>query len=96
MRIISRRTIREFVTHHADSRDALDQWYRTTLAADWKSTADVRQVYPHADPVGNKTVFNIKGNAYRLITAIHYNRGIVFVREILTHAEYDKGDWKQR
>ncbi len=53
-------------------------------------------MYRHADVVGNKTVFNIKGNAYRLITAIHYDRGRIYIRELLTHAEYDKGDWKQR
>ncbi len=57
---------------------------------------EVRQILPHADAVGDKTVFNIKGNAYRLITAIHYNRGIIYVREVLTHAEYNRGDWRNR
>ena len=53
-------------------------------------------MYGHADLVGDKTVFNIRGNRYRLITKIDYSRGTVEVREILTDAEYDKGEWKQR
>ena len=53
-------------------------------------------MYRHADPVGDKTVFNIRGNRYRLITKIDYSAGTVQVREILTHAEYDKGEWKTR
>ena len=51
--------------------------------------------YPHADQVGKFTVFNIGGNKYRLIAVIHYNRGKVFVRHVLTHAEYDEGNWKE-
>jgi len=56
---------------------------------------DVRQVYPQADAVGELTVFNIKGNAYRLIVKIEYRWEQIYIRRVLTHAEYDKGDWKQ-
>jgi mRNA interferase HigB len=96
VRIISRRTLREFATQHADAADVLDQWYTTAHGATWHNLAEVRQVYPHADLVGNKTVFNIRGNNYRLITAIHYNRGIIYIRAVLTHADYDRGNWRQR
>lgn len=96
MRIISRKRLLEFADQHADSRDALFAWHQIAKAAQWKSLAEVRQAYPNADAVGNKTVFNIKGNRYRLITAIHYNTGKVFIRAILTHAEYDRGDWRSQ
>lgn len=96
MRIISKRRLREYADRHADCRAQLEEWHQVARHADWQSPADVRRNYPHADLVGNKTVFNIKGNAYRLITAIHYDRGRVYIREILTHAEYDKGDWRRR
>ena len=55
---------------------------------------DVRAFYSSADQVGKCTVFNIAGNKYRLITVIHFNTGRVYVRRILTHAEYDRGAWK--
>jgi mRNA interferase HigB len=57
--------------------------------------AEVRRVIPSADRVGRYTVFNIGGNKARLIAAIHYNRGKVYIRHILTHAEYDRGAWKE-
>jgi len=56
--------------------------------------SDVRQTFCHADLVGDKTVFNIKGNDYRLITVIRYDLGIIYIKDLLTHAEYDKGKWK--
>jgi len=52
-------------------------------------------MYPQADQVGRCTVFNIGGNNYRLIAAIHYNTGVVYIRHVLTHAEYDRGAWKK-
>ena len=58
--------------------------------------AQLREMFPNADQVDNKTVFNIGGNKYRLIAALHYNRARVYVRVILTHREYDKGTWKSR
>jgi mRNA interferase HigB len=56
--------------------------------------AELKELFPSADQVANKTVFNIGGNKYRLIAALHYNRGRVYIRAILTHREYDKGNWK--
>lgn len=56
---------------------------------------ELRRVSPHADLVGSLVVFNIGGNKVRLIAAIHFNRGKIYIREILTHSEYDRGDWKQ-
>lgn len=70
-------------------------------SAQWRSIGDVRRTYPHADAAAVAsgavvTIFNIKGNAYRLIIAIHYNSAIVFIRDFMTHAECGKGRWKGR
>ena len=59
-----------------------------------RSSPDVRETFGSADQVGKFTVFNIGGNKYRLIAVIHFNRGIVYFRNVLTHAAYDKGNWK--
>jgi mRNA interferase HigB len=56
--------------------------------------SEVRQTFRHADVVGDKTVFNIKGNDYRLIVHIRYDLGIIYIKDLLTHAEYDRGTWK--
>jgi mRNA interferase HigB len=56
--------------------------------------SDARQTFRHADLVGEKTVFTSKGSAYRLIALIRYKAGIIYLKDLLTHAEYDKGDWK--
>ena len=71
MRVLSRRTIQEFVEGHSRAEPALDTWYRAALSADWGSLVDVQQVYPHADLVGKCTVFNIHGNRYRLIARVN-------------------------
>ncbi len=65
-----------------------------TSAAEWHSLEDVRAVYPHADLVGRLTVFNMGGNSFRLIVRIEYERQEVYVRHVLTHAEYDREAWK--
>ncbi|HET6882815.1 MAG TPA: type II toxin-antitoxin system HigB family toxin [Pirellulales bacterium] len=94
MRVISRRKLREFWELHADAEQPLRGWLSMVKAANWKNLAEVHRTFPTADQVGRCTVFNIGGNKYRLIGAIHYNRGIVYVRHVLTHAEYDRDKWK--
>jgi mRNA interferase HigB len=69
-------------------------WHTVVRHAEWETFADVRASYPSADQVGRFTVFNIGGNKYRLIAVIHFNRAKVYVRHVLTHAEYDRGNWK--
>lgn len=95
MHIISYKAIREFAALHADAEEALKAWYKVAGRARWTSLADVKREFPHADLVGRFTVFNVKGNRYRLIAEINYRSQIVFVRHVLTHADYDKGRWKQ-
>lgn len=95
MRIISRKALNDFAASHTYAEAALAEWYRKMKLGSFRSLAEVRAVFPSADPVGKLTVFNVGGNAVRVITAIHYNRGRVYVRAVLTHAEYDKESWKE-
>lgn len=94
MRIISKKRLKEFWEKHPDAKEPLLAWYRITEKARWQSLADTRQDFSHADLVGVCTVFNIKGNHYRLITAIKYYSQTVYILHVLTHPEYDKGRWK--
>ena len=91
MRIIAKKTLKDFWEAHADSEQALRAWYHEAVNADWKDPKAIKAHYPSADILpGNRIVFNIKGNHYRLIVKIHYNSGIVFIRFVGTHAEYDR------
>jgi mRNA interferase HigB len=94
MHIISYRSLREYAVKHADIRDALDSWYKIVSKATWGNLVEVQDVFPKAEAVGNFTVFNIKGNNYRLIVSIDYERQVLYVKYVLTHAEYDKEQWK--
>ena len=95
MHVISRAKILEFCRRRPNLRSALDNWYRLMKSTDFTSFVDLRRTFPSADRVGNFTVFNIAGNNARLIAAIHYNRKKIYIRHILTHPEYDRGNWKK-
>lgn len=93
MRIIARRTLREFSDTVADAKTALDAWFHEARKADWKTPNDIKEQYRNASIVGNnRVVFNIAGNKYRLVVRIDYSAGIIFIRFIGTHADYDKID----
>ena len=94
MRIIAKRNLLSMAETHGDCIGQVTDWYNRASKADWHSLVDVRETYRTADVVGDKTVFNIKGNDYRLIVHINYETGIIYVKHLLTHAEYDKGTWK--
>ncbi len=93
MHVISRKKLMEAAERHRDLAGPLDVWYRIAKKADWRSLTDVRRVFPTADAVGRFTIFSIKGNAYRLIAEINYRTQNIFLRHVLTHAEYSKGNW---
>lgn len=93
MRVIARKTLKDFWTKHADAEQPLKAWFHETKTTRWKSFIDIKTRYRSADALpGNRVVFNIKGNTYRLIVRIHYNTGLVFIRFIRSHAEYDRID----
>jgi len=91
--VISRKLLLEAAGRHGDLSEPLDVWYRMAKKARWRNLTEVRQVLPTADSVAGFTVFNIKGNSYRLVTEINYRTGRIFLRAVLTHAEYSKGAW---
>jgi len=93
--IISRKALIQFWEKHPDSKTALARWFKVMKTTEFQSFNDIRTVFPSADMVQDWIVFNIGGNKYRLIASIHFNRGKVYVRHILTHTEYDRGDWKE-
>ncbi|NDK56423.1 type II toxin-antitoxin system HigB family toxin [Pontibacter fetidus] len=93
MRVIAKRTLRDFWEKHADSEQQLKAWYNEAEQANWTSPNDIKKDYPSASLLeDNGMVFNFKGNNYRLIVRINYKYGIVWIRFIGTHAEYDKVD----
>ena len=93
MRIIARKVLREFWAGHPDAEQALQAWYHDVKRARWKRPADVKAVYRTASVVGNnRVVFNIKGNQYRIVVAVQYQFGIVYIRLVGTHREYDRID----
>ncbi len=94
MHVISRRRLLEASDRHGDLTDPLDVWYRIAKKASWTNLVEVREQLPTADLVGRFLVFNIKGNAYRLIAEVFFASQVILVRHVLTHAEYDKGGWK--
>jgi mRNA interferase HigB len=100
MRIIKESRLREYAKLHSRASAYLRNWRYAVRKALWKKFADIGQTFKSsADqmtlPNGRRVVvFDVCGGAFRLVTAIHYNRGIVYIRKFMTHAEYSKGDWK--
>lgn len=95
MRIITRKRLLEFSKKHSDSEGPIDRWYRIVKQSNYNSFAELRKTFPKADQVGKFTVFDIGGNKYRLITYIVYSAKRIYIRNILTRSEYDKGKWKE-
>ena len=93
MRIISVKALRDFWARHPDSEQALLSWIRHVEKEEWDTPANVREIYPTASFVsGNRVVFNLRGNRYRLVVWIHYRRRSVYIKWLGTHAEYDRID----
>ena len=91
MRIIAKSALRAFWERHPDSEQALLSWYQEVKQADWDSPYKVKSRYPSASiAAGDRVVFNIRGNNYRLVVKISYRYRVVYVRFVGTHAEYDK------
>jgi mRNA interferase HigB len=97
MRVIARRTLREFVDEHSDSKSqpalksALDAWFAEVSRANWANTADIKRLYATASIVSaDRIVFNIKGNDYRLVVAVNFDKAIVWIKWIGTHKDYDR------
>ena len=100
MHVIKRATLIDFAERHADVTQALLSWYKTVSEADWTTPNDLKKQFPSASLIdGHRVVFNIKGNEYRMLVYIQYRQpwmrqGTVFIKRVMTHAEYDKLDMK--
>lgn len=94
MHIISLRRLRQFWEKHPDAESSLRAWFEQVRHAKWTNLAHLKRRFPSADQVKRLTVFNISGNKYRLIARVEFKRQRVYIRAVLTHAEYDKDKWK--
>ena len=94
MHIISKKALKDFWEKYSDSEIPLKTWFKIVKVSKYASFNELRSTFKTADKVGDKIVFNIGGNKYRLITVIHFNYGKVYVRHIMTHQEYGKERWK--
>ena len=94
MHVISRKKLKEAAARHGDLEGPMEAWFRIAMKAQWKNLTDVRKTFSSADAVGKWTIFNIKGNQYRLIAEINYVFSRIYIRHALTHAEYDRGGWE--
>jgi mRNA interferase HigB len=88
--VISYRTLREFAEEHSGSLEPLKTWHKVASKAKWRDIVDVKAVYPHADGVGKCTVFNVGGNDYRLVVQIDFKAQVIYVKKVMTHAEYSR------
>jgi mRNA interferase HigB len=95
MHVISRKALAVFWKKYPDGKKPLLRWFKTMNQTAFKDFNALRLVFSSADKVGDLVVFNIGGNNYRLIASVHFNRKKVYIRHVLTHKEYDRGDWKK-
>jgi len=95
MHIISRKALQRFWKQYPESKNTLSRWFKAMQKSTFNNFSELRAAFPTADIVGDLIIFNISGNKYRLVVSIHFNRNKVYIRNVLTHGEYDKGDWKQ-
>jgi mRNA interferase HigB len=92
--IISTSWLKKYCVLYPSAQPSLQTWLKLVSKASWQNLAETRKTFPSAGSVKNFTVFNIAGNHYRLITYIDYESRKVFIRDFLTHADYDKNKWK--
>ena len=93
MRVIAKKILRDFWLSHPDCEQQLKAWFQEASDSLWKSPKDIKKEYPSASFLeDNRVVFNIKGNHYRLIVKVNYAYGMIWIRFIGTHAQYDKVD----
>ena len=93
VKLLNRPILEEFKLRHRDVSDQIDAWVKEAQDATWKDSHEMRRRYGSADPLGDgRTVFNLKGNKYRLGVRISYQNQVIRIEKIGTHQEY--ADWK--
>lgn len=94
MHVISKKKLKDFWEQHSESQRPLEAWFKIVKASRYHSFSELKRTFPRADKVGDRVVFDIGGNKYRLVAVIHFNRLKLYVRHVLTHQEYDQGGGK--
>ena len=95
MHVISFAKIRDFFEQRPDTEQVLRAWYKLSKDGEFANFAELKATFNSVDKVGKLFVFNVGGNNFRIIAAIHFNRQKLYIRHVLTHSEYDKGHWKE-
>lgn len=95
MHVISHKALRTFWEKHPESEQPLRRWFKIVSTTNYESFASLRETFPSADLVDDLVVFNLGGNKFRLVASVHFNRRKVYIRHVLTHAEYSSGVWKR-
>ena len=95
MRVISKKPLREFWTLHPESRSMLEDWFRKASRIEASSFATLRQTFGSADYVDGYTIFDVGGNRYRIAAVAHYDKQRLYIRQVMTHAKYDRNAWRK-
>ncbi|MBC8419980.1 MAG: type II toxin-antitoxin system HigB family toxin [Desulfobacterales bacterium] len=96
MRVISKKPLRDFWERHPESKSILETWFKKAGQARATSFPELRQTFVSADYVDGITVFNVGGNKYRIAAVIHYEKQRLYVRQVMTHGEYNRNDWRRK
>ncbi len=94
MHVISKKKLKSFWEQYPESRRPLETWFKIVRVGRYHTYSELKRTFPKADTVKDRVVFDIGGNKYRLVAVIHFNRFKIYIRHVLTHQEYDKGDLK--
>jgi mRNA interferase HigB len=96
--VIRYRTLRDFAEEYPEALEPLKTWHNVASQARWQDIIEVKIIYPHADAVGKCTVFNVRGNNFRLVVQIDFEAQVAYVKKVMTHAEYSRkngAQWKK-
>jgi mRNA interferase HigB len=96
MRVISKKPLRDFWLHHPEAKSMLEDWFRKATQCQAISFPTLRQTFGAADYVDGFTVFDVGGNRYRIAAAVHYDKQRIYVRQVMTHAEYNRNNWRKK
>ncbi len=94
MRVITNRRLVECARKHPDADDGLQMWRKVIESSDFRGFNDLKKSFRAVDILDDNTIFDIRGNHYRIITGISFTQQICYIKHVLTHAEYDRGKWK--
>ena len=96
MRVIAKKPLREFWERHPESKTMLEEWFRKASQTEASSFPALRQTFGSADYVDGFTIFDVGGNRYRIAAVIHYDKQRLYVRQVMTHSEYDRNAWRKQ